>query len=195
MIRIGILGDIGSGKSFVAKNFGYPVFNADYEVLKLYQKNRNVYKKLKKILPEYIYEFPINKIQLSNAILANNSNLKKIITIVHKEIRKKLKFFLNKNKNKKFVILDIPLLLENKLNKKKDILVFVESRKKDILKNLKKRKNFNLLLINKFKKIQLSLAYKKKESKFIITNKFTKNSVKNEIINIIKVIKNERSRS
>ncbi len=195
MIRIGILGDIGSGKSFVAKNFGYPVFNADYEVLKLYQKNRNVYKKLKKILPEYIYEFPINKIQLSNAILANNSNLKKIITIVHKEIRKKLKFFLNKNKNKKFVILDIPLLLENKLNKKKDILVFVESRKKDILKNLKKRKNFNLLLINKFKKIQLSLAYKKKESKFIITNKFTKKSVKNEIINIIKVIKNERSRS
>ena len=38
MIRIGILGDIGSGKSYVAKNFGYPVFNADYEVSKLYKK-------------------------------------------------------------------------------------------------------------------------------------------------------------
>ena len=36
MIRIGILGDIGSGKSFVAKNFGYPVFNADHEVSKLF---------------------------------------------------------------------------------------------------------------------------------------------------------------
>ena len=195
MIRIGILGDIGSGKSFVAKNFGYPVFNADYEVLKLYQKNRSVYKKLKKVLPEYIYEFPINKIQLSNAILANNSNLQRIIKIVHKEIRKKLKSFLNKNKNEKFIILDIPLLLENKLNKKKDILIFVESRKKDILRNLKKRKNFNLPLINKFKSIQLSLAYKKKKSKFIITNKFTKKSVKVEIINIIKIIKNEGSGS
>tara|TARA_B100000886_G_scaffold164736_1_gene112366 strand:- start:3112 stop:3699 length:588 start_codon:yes stop_codon:yes gene_type:complete len=195
MIRIGILGDIGSGKSFVAKNFGYPVFNADYEVLKLYQKNRSVYKKLKKVLPEYIYEFPINKTQLSNAILANNSNLQKIIKIVHKEIRKKLKSFLNKNNNEKFVILDIPLLLENKLNKKKDILIFVESRKKDILRNLKKRKNFNLPLINKFKKIQLSLDYKKKKSKFIITNKFTKKSVKVEIINIIKIIKNEGSGS
>ena len=32
MIRIGILGDIGSGKTYVAKSFGYPVFNADYEV-------------------------------------------------------------------------------------------------------------------------------------------------------------------
>ena len=38
MIRIGILGDIGSGKSFIAKNFGYPVFNADNEVANLYKK-------------------------------------------------------------------------------------------------------------------------------------------------------------
>ena len=47
MIKIGILGDIGSGKSFVAQNFGYPVFNADYEVAKLYKKKKNVFKKLK----------------------------------------------------------------------------------------------------------------------------------------------------
>ncbi|MDC3034271.1 dephospho-CoA kinase, partial [Candidatus Pelagibacter sp.] len=91
MIRIGILGDIGSGKTYVAKTFGYPIFNADYEVSKLYQKNIKVYKKLKKILPEYIYEFPINKNQISKAILANNSNLKKIVKIVHKEIRGNLR--------------------------------------------------------------------------------------------------------
>ncbi|MDB9792870.1 dephospho-CoA kinase [Candidatus Pelagibacter sp.] len=47
MIIIGILGDIGSGKSHVAQNFGYPVFNADYEVAKLYQKNKNIFNKLK----------------------------------------------------------------------------------------------------------------------------------------------------
>ena len=64
MIRIGILGDIGSGKSYVAKSFGYPVFNADHEVSKLYQKNRTVYKKFKKILPDYVYDFPIDKICL-----------------------------------------------------------------------------------------------------------------------------------
>ena len=45
MIRIGILGDIGSGKSYVAKNFGYPVFNADLEVHKLYRNNRLIFKK------------------------------------------------------------------------------------------------------------------------------------------------------
>ena len=195
MIRIGILGDIGSGKSFVAKNFGYPVFNADYEVSKLYEKNKNVYQKFRKILPEYIYEFPIDKIQLSKAILANNSNLKKIIKIVHKEIRNKLQSFLIKNKRKRFVILDIPLLLENKINKKKDILVYVESDKIDILRNLKKRKNFNVKILNKFKKIQLPLAYKKRNSTFIIKNKFTQKSVKDGVKKILKTIKDERSSS
>ena len=193
MKRIGILGDIGSGKSYVAKNFGYPVFNADYEVSKLYQKNRNIYAKLKKILPEHINEFPVDKLKLSKAILENNSNLQKIIKIVHKEIRNKVQSFLKKNKNKKFVILDIPLLLENKINKKKDILIYVESRKIDILRNLKKRKNFNPKVLNKFKKIQLPLVYKKRKSRFIIKNKFTKKSVKDEIGNILKIIKNERN--
>ena len=48
MIRIGILGDIGSGKTFVAKRFGYPVFDADYEVSNLYNTNKILFKRLKK---------------------------------------------------------------------------------------------------------------------------------------------------
>ena len=186
MIRIGILGEIGSGKSYVASNFGYPVFNADYEVAKLYKQNKNVFNKLKKKLPKYIHSFPIEKIEISNAILANRINLKKIIKIVHFEIRKKLNVFLKKNKNKKIVILDIPLLLENKINKKKDILVYVQSNKSLILQRLKKRKNFNNKLLKKFKNIQYSSVYKKKRSHFIIKNSFTKKSVNDGINNILK---------
>jgi len=188
MIKIGILGDIGSGKSYVAKNFGYPVFNADVEVGKLYKKDKKIFDKLKKVLPKYIYSFPINKNEVSNAILANKSNLKKIIKIVHLEIRKKMNIFLKKNINKKVVILDIPLLLENKINKKKDILVFVESKKSDTLKILRKRENFNLKLLNKFKNIQLSPNYKKKKSQFIIKNNFTNKSVNKSIKKILKDI-------
>ena len=195
MIRIGILGDIGSGKSYVAKNFGYPIFNADHEVSKLYKHNRKIYQKLKKILPKYIYQFPVDKIQLTRAILDNNSNLKKIIKLVHKEIKNQMKSFLNKNRNKKIIILDIPLLLENKINKRTDVLVYVDSKKKDILKNLKKRKNFNPKIIKKFREIQFPLALKKKKSNFIIKNEFTKKSVRNEIRNILKIINNERNSS
>ena len=188
MIRIGLVGDIGSGKSHVANNFGYPVFNADLEVGKLYKKNRKIFIKLNKVLPKYFNSFPVDKKDVLKAILANETNLKKIIKIIHQEIRKKLFLFLKKNKNKKILILDIPLLLENKLHKKKDILIYIQSKKFDILKRLKKRKNFNKKLLNKFKKIQLPLEYKKNKSKFIIKNNFTKKSIKNDIKNILKEI-------
>ena len=62
MIRIGILGDIGSGKSYVAKSFGYPVFNADNHVSNLYKKDKKIFNKLKKILTKYNTKFTNNKI-------------------------------------------------------------------------------------------------------------------------------------
>ena len=188
MTRIGILGDIGSGKSYVARNFGYPIFNADNEVGLLYKKNIKVFTQLKKILPKYFHSFPINKEDVANAILANDSNLKKIVKIVHFEIRDKLFLFLKKNKNKKLVILDIPLLLENKINSKKDILIFVQSKREQILRRLKKRENFNVKIFNNFKKIQLPLDYKKKKAHFIIKNNFTKKSVKDSVKKILKEI-------
>ena len=184
MIRIGIIGEIGSGKSYVANSFGYPVFNADEEVSKLYKKDQKIFRKLKKKLPKYISSFPINKNEITKAILSNKINLKKIISVVHTEVRKTLKLFLKKNKKKKIVILDIPLLLENKINNQNDILVFVKSKKTDIEKRLIKRPNFNRKIINKFKKIQYSAAYKRKKSNFIIKNNFKKKSL-NESINRI----------
>ena len=188
MIRIAVLGDIGSGKSHIAKQFGYPVFNADVEVAKLYRKNKKCYNKLKKKLPKYIVSFPIKKIEISNAIIADHHNLKKIIKIVHPEIRSRMNNFIKKNKNEKFVILDIPLLMENKINKKNDILVFVDARKKEINKRLKKRSNFNLKVVKKFKKFQLSLEVKKKQSDFIIKNNFKNNSIQKNVKKILEKI-------
>jgi len=150
MIRLAIVGDIGSGKSYVAKQFGYPVFNADAEVAKLYRKSRKCHKKLKKALPNYITSFPVKKSELLKAIMVNRYNLKKIVRIVHPEVRTSMNKFIKKNKNKKFVILDIPLFLENKMNKQNDILIFIDAKKKEINKRLKKRNNKNLKIIKKF---------------------------------------------
>ena len=187
MKRIGILGNIGSGKSFIAQLFGYPVFNADQEVLKIYKNNKTIFFKLKKALPKYIHSFPINKTEVSYAILHKENNLKKINKTIHSEVRKKMKIFLKKNKNKKFVILDIPLLLENKIANKKDILIFIETKKSDVLKNLKMRKNFNKKLFNKFNRIQLPLDYKRKRSHFVIKNDFKKKTA----IKSVKIILNK----
>ena len=188
MIRIGILGDIGSGKSFVSKAFGYPVFNADNEVGKLYKKNRKIFIKLNKALPKHITQFPITKQEVTKTILANKNNLRKIVKIIHPEIRNRMNIFLKKNRKRKLIILDIPLLLENKINKRKDILIFIQSNKSEILKRLKKRQNFNLKIMNRFRKIQLPLDYKKKKSKFIIKNNFTNGFIKKQIKYILKQI-------
>ncbi len=193
MIKIGILGDIGSGKSFIARQFGCPVFNADKEVNKIYKKNRYCYKKLKNKLPKYIKSYPINKIELSKAIIANNKNLRKVVNIVHPIVRKEMNFFLKRNNKRKMVVLDIPLLIENKLNKKKDILIFIDAKKKGINSRLKKRINYNKKLIDNFRKIQKPLAFKKKLSTYIIKNNFKLLTIKKRV-KLIKVdIINERN--
>ena len=89
--------------------------------------------------------------------------------------------FLSKNKSKKIVVLDIPLLIENKINKKKDVLVFIDAKKKEINKRLKKRPNYNLKMFKKLKKLQLPLEVKKKESNFIIKNNFKHSSIKKSV--------------
>ena len=188
MIRIAVLGDIGSGKSYVAKQFGYPVFDADAEVVKLYKKSRKCYSKLKKTLPSYITSFPVKKSELLKAIMVNRYNLKKIVRIVHPEVRTSMNKFIKKNKNKKFVILDIPLFLENKMNKQNDILIFIDAKKKEINKRLKKRNNKNLKIIKKFKKLQLPVEFKKKQSDFSIKNNFRSNSTKKSVRKILEKI-------
>ena len=188
MIKLAVVGDIGSGKSYVAKQFGYPVFNADVEVSRLYRKSRKCYKKLKKALPDYISRFPINKQEIVNAIMDNDKNLKIVVKIVHPEVRSSLSYFIKKNKNKKIVVLDIPLLIENKINKKNDIIIFVESKKKKINKRLKKRSEINLKMIKKFKKLQLPLELKKKRSDIIIKNNFRSNFIKKNVKKVMRKI-------
>ena len=188
MIRIAVVGDIGSGKSFIAKLFNYPVFNADLEVAEIYKTNKQCFKNLKKKLPKYFVSFPVQKEEIIKAIVGNKSSLKKITNIIHPEIKKKMNIFLKENRKKNAVILDIPLLLENRLNQKGDIIIFIQSKKIEVIKRLKKRSNFNLDLLNKFKKIQLPLSFKRKKSHFVIKNNFTNKTAKVAVKKILKKI-------
>ena len=181
MIRIAIVGNIGSGKSYVAKLLGFPVFNADSEVVKIYKDNYKCFKQLKKKIPKFIKSYPIRKSEISKAIYANKNNLKKITKTVHPIVRSNMLSFIKKNKKKKAVVLDIPLYFENKINKKKDIIVFVDSKKSQINSRLKKRSEFNPKIFNKFKNIQLSAHIKKKKSNFIVKNNFRNVSLKKNV--------------
>ena len=181
MIRLGIIGSIGSGKTFIGKLFKAPIFNADKEVNYLYRYNRECFNKLKKKLPKFVNSFPIKKNDLSKAIIEDKKNLKKISSIVHPLVRKRLKKFLNKNKNSKILVLDVPLLVENKLYNKNDILIFVKSNKKKILKRLKERSNYNKDVLKKLVENQVVLSKKKRLANYIVDNNFTPKIMKKKI--------------
>ena len=98
MIRIAIVGGIGSGKTYISNLFGYPVFNADEIVSKIYSSNIKIFYKLKKKLPKFFLTPPIKKEELIRAILKNKNNIKIISKIVHPEVRKELDKFLNQSR-------------------------------------------------------------------------------------------------
>ena len=193
MIRVGMIGGIGSGKSFIAKLFRCPVFNADKEVEVIYKKSRNCFKKLKKKLPKFVKTFPVRKKELIAAINANKDNLKKISSVVHPLVRHQMRKFLKKNRNEMMVILDIPLLIENKLNKPGDILIFVKAKKHKILERIKKRENFNKEIVKKLKNNQTGLFTKMKLSNFVVDNSFPPSIMNKKIKFLKKKILDERS--
>ena len=181
MIKIGIVGDIGSGKTFFSKLFKFPIFDADEVVSNLYKKDQNLFTQIKKKFPDEISNFPIKKVELLKIILKQPQNLKVLGKMIHPKVRKKMKNFFKVNKKKKFVVLDVPLLLENKLNTKKDIIIFIQADKKQINKKLNKRKNINFKLINILRKNQFPLSLKKKKSTYIIKNNFVSNTAKKNV--------------
>tara|TARA_B100001146_G_scaffold215755_1_gene218368 strand:+ start:81 stop:656 length:576 start_codon:yes stop_codon:yes gene_type:complete len=185
MIRIAIVGGIGSGKSYVAKLLGFPVFDADAAVSKIYKNNSKCFMRLKRKMPKFIKSYPINKSEISKAILSNKNNLKKITKTVHPLVRLKMLSFIRKNKKSRAIVLDIPLYFENKINKKGDIIVFVDAKKSQINNKLKRRPKFNIKILKKFKEIQLPIQVKKRKSNFIIKNNF-KNASLLKSVNILK---------
>ena len=193
MIRAAVIGSIGSGKTFVAKLFKCPVFNADDEVKIIYKKNKECFNKLKKILPTYIKSFPIKKQELVEAITKDKKNLKKISYIVHPLVRQKMNIFLKKNKKQKLVLLDIPLLIENKLNRKGDIIIYIKSKKSKILDRLKKRPNFNLKFLKNLQRNQTRISKKIKLADYTVDNNYPANIMKKKINHLKKRILHERN--
>ena len=193
MIRVCMMGTIGSGKSFISKLFNCPVFNADKEVNNIYKNHKDCFIKLKKKIPKFIKSFPIRKSELKNAISEDSKNLKLISLIVHPIVRSSLKNFLQKKKNSKMIVLDIPLLVENKLYAKGDVLIFIKASKSKIIDRIKKRRNFDKKIINKLKTNQTALLKKMKLANYIVDNNSSPNIMKNKIKKLRKKILDERN--
>lgn len=187
MVRVGILGSVGSGKTFIAnifKELSFNIFSADSEVVNIYKNNKTVNRKIAKFFKLKLYKGKINKQDLRDSLKKNPKKFKFLNKIIHPIVRKRLAIFLSRFKKNKLVVLDIPLLVENKMLNFVDILVLVKTRSNSFLSRIKKRKNLDKQFLNILKKQQVSEKIKETYADFIIYNS-SKNKVKLQVKNII----------
>ncbi|MSP06514.1 MAG: dephospho-CoA kinase [Candidatus Fonsibacter sp.] len=187
MVRVGILGSVGSGKSFVAnifKELSFNIFSADKEVADIYKNNKIVNKKIGKFFKLKLYKGQINKQELRDSLKKNPKKFKFLNKIIHPVVRKKLVLFLSKFKKNKLVVLDIPLLVENKMFNLVDILILVKTKSSFFENRIKKRKNLDRQFLSILKNQQVSEKTKESYSDFVIYNS-SKNKVKLQVKNII----------
>ena len=187
MVRVGIIGSVGSGKSFVAnifKELNFNIFSADNEVNNIYKKNKSVNKKISRFFKLKLYNGRIDKQELRNALKKNPKKFSFLNKIIHPIVRKKLVLFLSKFKKNRLVVLDIPLLVENKMFNFVDIFILIKTRSNSFNTRIKKRKNLDKHFLNILKKQQRSEKNKEGYADFVIYNS-SKNKVKLQVKNIL----------
>ncbi len=189
---VGITGGIGSGKTTLSqhlKKIRYLVHESDSVVSDMYNRpSRNFIRFLKKNISEgAVQKNRINKAQITNIIFNNKKIKTKLEKYIHKEVKSCREKFIKKNtKAKKSIIfVDIPLLLENKLETNFDLVISIISSKKNRTKRVLKNKKFTKKIIQKILKAQTSDKERRRRSEIIIYNNKTK---KDFISNIDKVL-------
>ena len=184
MIKIGITGSLASGKSTASKFLSGkrgPLFSADNVVKELYKNPsfKDIISKKFKIKNNNQMKKNLKKI-----IFNNSAELKKLEKIIHPLVRKKMKKFTIKNKNKRFLFYEIPLLIESKLMKYFDKIIFIKSKKQLRLKRFKS-KNGDKKLFYLLDRKQMSENIKVKFCDYVIVNEKNLKILKKDLSTII----------
>ena len=185
MIKIGITGSLASGKTTASKILSFrrgPLFSADKAVRQLYKNEQ--FKSLVSRRFKIKNNSQIKK-SLKKLILKNKANIKKLERIIHPLVRKKMKSFTSQNRNKKLLFYEIPLLVESKLMKYFNVVVFIKAKKKLRLKRFKS-KNGDKRLFNLLNNKQMKDAKKIKFCNHVVVNESKLNILKKNLSFIIK---------
>ena len=194
MIKVGILGSVGSGKSFIAnifKELGFNIFSADQVVSQIYERNKNINKKISIFFKLKLNRGKINKNELRDTLKKNPKKFKYLNKIIHPIVREKLILFLSKYKKTKLVVLDIPLLIENKMFNFVDIFILVKTKPNIFKIRIKKRRNLDKQFLKLLEKQQADEKIKKSYADFTVDNS-TKDKVKLQVKKILhKILLND----
>ena len=174
LIKIGITGGIGSGKSTVCQLFrvhGIPVFCADTEAKKLNDSSPVICEQLSLLFGSDLYKDNcLNRQKLASIIFSNPTYLQQVNAIIHPEVAKLFEEWANQQKNAPFVIIDAPVLFEAGFDALVDKTITVYASKETRLERIEKRDNINAAQIEARMNSQLPENEKMQRSNFVIMN-------------------------
>ena len=184
MIRIGITGSLASGKTTASKILSSkkgPLFSADKAVKELYKNKR-----FKQLLSKKFKIKNNNQIKesLKKLLMEKKENIKKLEKMIHPLVRKKMKNFTSQNKNKKFLFYEIPLLIESKLMKQFNLVIFIKAKKQLRLRRFQS-KSGNKELFNVLNNKQMNDTQKIKYCDYVVVNEKNLNILKKNLLAII----------
>lgn len=190
---IGVMGAIGSGKSFVASLFarhGCAVIDADAIVSKLYSTGEFVNTHLVPIFGEKVIDSDgnVDRKFISGIVFDDAEKLKQLNAAVHPAVIDKMQSQLNEYlaaDDVKAVVLDVPLLVETGYHKECDFLVFVECDEKICIERAAKRSKISKKSLEKRQKSQILLDNKRNIANYIVYNNAETSVVEWQVTNVI----------
>ena len=194
MIKIGLTGSIGMGKTETGKIFselGFPVYNADDAVHRLYEAGQKGAEKIKEVFPNSInLDGSVNREHLSAEVLGDVDKIRALESIIHPLVGEDREVFFKENANAPAVVLDIPLLFETGGEKFVDIIVVVDAPADIQEERVLSRPNMTKEKLEKIIAEQIPNDVKKKKADFIIDTSISIEDARIQIENLIKKIKN-----
>ena len=188
MLKVGITGGIGSGKSTVSRFFselGVPVYDSDQRAKSLMQHDDSIITKIKKEFGDNSYlNNQLNRSYIAEIVFKNELKLKQLNAIVHPVVRTDFNNWLSQNSNAYFVIKEAAIMIESGAYKDLDKLIVVNANREHKIKWIKKRDHLLLEDIENRIQNQLSDEIRNQYADFIIENSSSKKELKQQVLSI-----------
>ena len=174
MIKVGITGGIGSGKSTVCKVFrvlGIPVFEADSVAKQLLNNDMQIREQLIQLFGAsvYLHDGTIDRKYLAGIVFSNPSLLSQLNSIVHPAVRKAFdEWYLIQNSP--YIIHEAAILFESGFYKMMDKTITVVTDENERIERVVKRDEITAELVRQRMKNQWSDEEKIKLADFVIGN-------------------------
>lgn len=173
MLKVGITGGIGSGKSTVCNVFkllGVPVYHADVEASSLIDTDTEIRKKLIDLFGDSIYNDKLKKDKFATIIFTNREALKDVNIIVHPKVRSQFLKWADDQKDKKYILFEAAILIESGTYKLLNKIITVTAPEKLRKLRVMAYKNLSWEIVNNIIKNQLPDKFKVKQAHYVIVN-------------------------